>query len=51
MTSGIISEYNIFHNGHKYMINEIKNHSDTVAAVMSGSFVQRGDVAIADKRG
>lgn len=49
MTSGIISEYNIFHNGHKYMINEIKNHSDTVAAVMSGSFVQRGDVAITDK--
>ena len=44
--TGIITEYNIFHNGHKYQIDEIKKHSDAVIAVMSGSFVQRGDVAI-----
>ena len=47
--TGIIAEYNIFHNGHKYQIDEIKKHSDAVIAVMSGSFVQRGDVAITDK--
>lgn len=47
--TGIITEYNIFHNGHKYQIDEIKKHSDAVVAVMSGSFVQRGDVAITDK--
>lgn len=49
MISGIIAEYNIFHNGHKYQINEVKKHSDAVVAVMSGSFVQRGDVAVTDK--
>ena len=49
MISGIIAEYNIFHNGHKYMIDEVKKHSDKIVAVMSGSFVQRGDVAISDK--
>lgn len=49
MISGIIAEYNIFHNGHKYMIDTVKKHSDAIVAVMSGSFVQRGDVAIADK--
>lgn len=47
--TGIIAEYNIFHNGHKYQIDEIKKRSDAVVAVMSGSFVQRGDVAITDK--
>ncbi|MDY3971148.1 MAG: nucleotidyltransferase, partial [Clostridia bacterium] len=49
MITGIIAEYNIFHNGHKYQIDEVKKQSDAVVAVMSGSFVQRGDVAIADK--
>ena len=48
--TGIITEYNIFHNGHKYQIDEIKKHSDAVIAVsLSGSLVQRGDVAITDK--
>lgn len=47
--TGIIAEYNIFHNGHKYQIDEAKKHCDAVIAVMSGSFVQRGDVAITDK--
>lgn len=49
MITGIIAEYNIFHNGHKYMIDKIKEKSDAVVAVMSGSFVQRGDIAITDK--
>ncbi len=49
MIAGIIAEYNIFHNGHSYMLQEVKKHADYVVAVMSGSFVQRGDAAIADK--
>lgn len=49
MITGIIAEYNIFHNGHKYMIDEVKRQSDSVVAVMSGSFMQRGDIAITDK--
>ena len=48
---GIISEYNPFHNGHKYHIEKSKEltGADTVVAVMSGSFVQRGEPAFADK--
>lgn len=48
--SGIISEYNPFHNGHQYHLNETRRHGAThIVAVMSGSFVQRGDAAIMDK--
>lgn len=48
--SGIICEYNPFHNGHLYHINETRRNGAThIVAVMSGNFVQRGDVAIADK--
>ncbi len=46
---GIIAEYNPFHNGHLYQLNELKKHCDGIAVVMSGSFVQRGDAAITDK--
>ncbi len=49
--TGIVTEYNPFHNGHKYMIDEIKKtvKPDYIIAVMSGNFVQRGEPAIADK--
>ncbi len=48
--SGIICEYNPFHNGHLYHIrNTRKNGATHVVAVMSGNFVQRGDTAIMDK--
>lgn len=48
--SGIICEYNPFHNGHLHHINETrKNGATHIVAVMSGNFVQRGDVAIMDK--
>lgn len=46
---GIIAEYNPFHNGHIYQINEIKKiwpHSKIVV-MMSGKYVQRGELAIA----
>lgn len=50
-TLGIITEYNPFHKGHAYMIEEAKRKADAdrVVAVMSGSFVQRGEPAIFDK--
>ncbi len=48
--SGIICEYNPFHNGHLYHIRETrKNGATHIVAVMSGNFVQRGDTAIMDK--
>jgi len=48
--SGIICEYNPFHNGHQYHIQKTRENGAThIVAVMSGNFVQRGDVAIIDK--
>lgn len=50
-TYGIICEYNPFHNGHIYQIEETKRltGADHIVAIMSGNFVQRGDVALLDK--
>lgn len=49
-TYGIICEYNPFHNGHIYQIEETRKHgADHIVAIMSGNYVQRGDVAIIDK--
>lgn len=50
-TVGIVAEYNPFHAGHAYHIAETRRvvGECAVMAVMSGSFVQRGDCAIADK--
>lgn len=49
---GLITEYNPFHNGHLYHIEEAKRVSgaDTVIVVMSGDYVQRGTPAIMPKR-
>ena len=51
MLIAIIAEYNPFHNGHLYQINEIKNKypEAKIAVIMSSSFVQRGEAAILDK--
>ena len=52
MNIGIICEYNPFHNGHLYHIEKVREDfgDDTnIIAVMSGNYVQRGGVAIADK--
>ena len=48
---GIIAEYNPFHNGHRYQIEEIRRRLDDpiIVAVMSGSFTQRGAPAVLDK--
>lgn len=47
--TGIIAEYNPMHSGHKYQIDFAKRDSDAVVVIMSGSFVQRGAVAVFDK--
>lgn len=48
---GIITEYNPFHAGHQYMIEQIRAEyqADYIVAAMSGDFVQRGEPAIFDK--
>lgn len=48
--TGIVAEYNPFHNGHALHINKTKELlNKPVIAVMSGSFVQRGEPAFLDK--
>ena len=47
--AAIISEYNPLHNGHKYQTEMLKTVYDAVIAVMSGNFVQRGEIALCDK--
>lgn len=49
---GIVSEYNPFHEGHKYHIEKARQAAggeSTVVCVMSGDFVQRGEWAIQPK--
>ena len=48
---GLIVEYNPFHNGHIYHIQKAKSLAqfDYTIAIMSSSFVQRGEPAIIDK--
>ena len=47
---GIVSEFNPFHNGHKYLIDSVKKDGDGVVCVMSGNFVQRCEPAVLEKR-
>lgn len=49
--TGIIAEYNPFHNGHLYQLNRARETTlaDYLIVVMSGDFVQRGAPAIIDK--
>ncbi|MDK2932911.1 MAG: hypothetical protein PWP27_721 [Clostridiales bacterium] len=48
---GLITEYNPFHNGHKFHLESSKKISETdyVICVMSGNFIQRGEPALLDK--
>ena len=50
-TLGIISEFNPFHNGHKYLLDKAKRelNPDLSLSIMSGDFVQRGEASIMDK--
>lgn len=49
--TGIITEYNPFHNGHLLHLNTAKKVTgcDGVICIMSGNFVQRGEPALIDK--
>ncbi len=47
---GIIAEFNPLHTGHKRIIEYAHTLGDTVICVISGNFVQRGDVAILAKQ-
>ena len=49
--SGIIVEYNPFHNGHIYHINKTKEltNPDLLIAITSGNFSQRGEISIINK--
>lgn len=47
--TGIIAEFNPLHSGHKLLIDTAKKNGNTVAVVISGNFVQRGDTAIIPK--
>ena len=48
---GIIAEYNPFHKGHHYQIEQIRKQTDAdvIVVVLSGNFVQRGEPAIENK--
>lgn len=48
---GLIVEYNPFHNGHLYHLEESvkKTNANVVIAVMSGNFLQRGEPSIISK--
>ncbi len=49
--TGIVAEYNPFHNGHAYQIREARKLTDCdyCVAVISGDFVQRGEVSVFSK--
>lgn len=49
--SGVICEFNPFHNGHAYLLSRMREEvgeEGCVVCLMSGRFVQRGEAAVAD---
>lgn len=51
IVNGIVAEYNPFHNGHKYQLEESRRltGADYTVIVLSGNFVQRGTPALINK--
>ena len=50
MIYAVISEFNPFHNGHRYLLEQLpKQEGDYTVCIMSGSFVQRGEPAAYSK--
>jgi len=48
--AAVICEFNPFHNGHLFLLEKIKReYADEIICIMSGNFVQRGELAITDK--
>ncbi len=48
---GIVAEYNPFHNGHKFHLEQSKKeaNADYTIAVIGGNFTQRGDASLVNK--
>lgn len=48
---GIIAEFNPFHNGHAYLLEQARllTHADHLIVIMSGDYVQRGEPSSMDK--
>lgn len=48
---GIVAEFDPFHAGHRHLVEETRRHTgaETVVAVMSGDFTQRGEPAAFNK--
>ncbi|WP_268920370.1 nucleotidyltransferase [Secundilactobacillus silagei] len=48
---GIVAEYNPFHNGHAYQLDQAQKRADAdvTVVVMSGNWMQRGEPALLDK--
>ncbi|MBR2328110.1 MAG: nucleotidyltransferase family protein [Clostridia bacterium] len=49
MISGIIAEFDPFHNGHEYVIKRAKELSDAVIVCLSGNLTQRGEPSFISK--
>ena len=48
--AAVICEFNPFHNGHKFLLEKIKKeYAEEIVCIMSGSFVQRGELAVVNK--
>ncbi|MBC5788473.1 MULTISPECIES: tRNA(Met) cytidine acetate ligase [Clostridiaceae] len=47
--AGIIAEYNPFHNGHAYQIQQTRKQATHIIAVMSGHLTQRGSISCYSK--
>ncbi|MBQ3418357.1 MAG: nucleotidyltransferase family protein [Ruminococcus sp.] len=48
--AAVICEFNPFHNGHKFLLEKIrKEYADEIVCIMSGNFVQRGELAVVNK--
>ena len=49
-TTGIICEYNPMHSGHAYQLRRVRETgTDATVLVMSGSFTERGEIAVCGK--
>jgi len=44
--TAVVCEFSPFHYGHEYLLKKIKEQSDAVICIMSGSFTERGEAAI-----
>ena len=44
-----VAEFNPFHNGHKILIDKMKEAGGAVIVIMGGNFLQRGEAAVLNK--